>query len=945
MPSGSARRCSDLASRTLGAPVRIDGPISLRLLPQPMLVAGRLDIAAATAGAPSLSAGGVRLQLALAPLLAGRIEARALVLRRPDLRLPGRLDPRTLLARRPSWLGGAAARIEDGRIEAGGVVFRAIDASLAADPLSGDLAASGTASASGNDWAFAVRLTKPGGDGAAGVDVSLTGRGRLRDTALTLSGQLAADGGLQGHGAAHGPDLSLLLPTPPLPFSAEGRVSLADGLAEADDLAVDLAGAPSRGAVALRLAPVLRLDLALAASRLDLDPWLALARQDKPVAAAWASIPVGVDLSAEAGILEGGTLRGLRAAFDVAAGRLSVRELRAVLPGEAALRLSGTVTGQPARRFEGDATLAAPSWPATRDWLASLLPQLDRLPRAAPGALDLSAHVVADPAGIALSRIAGTLDGGRADGALAWRRGGDGAADQVTARLVLQRLDLDPWLAAGLSGPDLDLRIEATQALARGVTLATFRLDLGRHGGALDVRRLQATAGGVRVAAAGKLSADGRLDGGRLTLDAPHLVSLQAFPGLPPLPLPPDSPLLQAALHLSIDASGVRRALSTRLQATLGDLRAEAQPTLDLATGDWSGSIRLRDPSARRLLEASRMLTLAGVSGDAAWLGEGSLSLSADCTGGADALALANLDVTAGSLRTTGALRFGWGAAPSLSGRIDADVLPLPGFAPGFVPGFADAWLLGGAPRGQADVQVQARQMLVGGAALFAPFAADVTLARGRFRLDAARAGVAGGTAQASATLDLAAEPPRLEVRGSLTDAAIGGALFGLPVDIASGRADGKATLAAEGHSMAAMRSALHGEVSARVDAGSLQGVALGALPPDFPADAVTAALQGGVTSFDRADLAARLDHGIATVTEGRITLPAGAITLSGSYDLSQDVADLALTFQPSVASPAAVPPIAPPVIGLRLLGQRGAMERIAQLAGLARWHAAQQQP
>ena len=96
----------------------------------------------------------------------------------------------------------------------------------------------------------------------------------MQGIGATLSGQIGPDGTLAGRITGRGPDLSQLLPAPAVPFSAEGRLTIAGGLAAADDLAIDIGGSPARGAVALRVAPSPRLDLALAASRLDLDAWL-----------------------------------------------------------------------------------------------------------------------------------------------------------------------------------------------------------------------------------------------------------------------------------------------------------------------------------------------------------------------------------------------------------------------------------------------------------------------------------------------------------------------------------------------------------------------------------------------------------------------------------------------------------------------------------------------
>jgi uncharacterized protein involved in outer membrane biogenesis len=266
--------------------------------------------------------------------------------------------------------------------------------------------------------------------------------------------------------------------------------------------------------------------------------------------------------------------------------------------------------------------------------------------------------------------------------------------------------------------------------------------------------------------------------------------------------------------------------------------------------------------------------------------------------------------------------------------------LPLPPWA-----GLAASWLAGGAPRGHVALAVRAQHVLAAGRPLFAPLSGDVALTAGRLRLDARRAGLAGGTLQGSATLDLAAEPPHLSVQASVRDAAIAGGLTGLPVDVVAGRATGQGSLAADGHSTAAMLASMQGEVSAQVLAGSLQGVALAEIPADLPPLAVAAALSGGVTAFDRADFTIRLDHGIATLADGRVALASGAVTVGGSEDLAQGAPDLLLTYRPAIPASPRDPALAAPAIGLRLLGARGRVQRIAELAPLARWRAARSQP
>lgn len=256
-----------LASATLGQPVTISGPISLTLLPQPVLTAAQVNVGSSGPADLSIHVEALRLRVALWPLIGGRVDARELVLRGPDLRIPWPEEPGTLRSRSPAWLAGLAARIENGRLTVGRLAFTGVDATLATLDT-GALSASGTGRFSGQDWHFTARLTAAGSDGTAGLNVTLDGQGKANGLGASFTGQLAQDGTLAGTIAGRGPNLAVLLSTPPVPFRADGRLTVGSGLAAVDDLALEIGGSPANGAVALRVAPNQRLDIALAASRL-----------------------------------------------------------------------------------------------------------------------------------------------------------------------------------------------------------------------------------------------------------------------------------------------------------------------------------------------------------------------------------------------------------------------------------------------------------------------------------------------------------------------------------------------------------------------------------------------------------------------------------------------------------------------------------------------------
>ena len=155
-----------VAATALDRPVLIDGPITLSVLPQPMLTASRVSIA----GNPdegTFSARELSLSVALVPLVAGRLEARELVLRGVDVRVPWPVPNEALPVRRPNWLAGMSARIEDGSITVGSAMLSGVNAALTAGGPIGGYRLAGTARFHDRPWRFTAHLTNPGPDGAA----------------------------------------------------------------------------------------------------------------------------------------------------------------------------------------------------------------------------------------------------------------------------------------------------------------------------------------------------------------------------------------------------------------------------------------------------------------------------------------------------------------------------------------------------------------------------------------------------------------------------------------------------------------------------------------------------------------------------------------------------------------------------------------------------------
>lgn len=923
------------ASAAIGRPVRIGGAITLHLLPEPTLTAAQLQVEDAGDGA-ALSARGLQLRVALGPLLAGRLDARSVVLDGPDLRIAWPLPP-GLLLHRPAWLRTATVAIRDGTLRVGGLTFSHADAELATDRDTGTLTAAGAAALGGHTWRFTARLARPGRDGAAGIEATLDGEGQLQNTGGRVSGTIAADGTLAGRVSGRGRNLALLVPAPAVAWQASGSLSAAGGLLVADDLALDLGGSPARGVLALRVGKEARLDLALAASRLDLDAWLpVLARAPHTV------LPTGIDLSAEAATLAGGVLQHLRGGFDLAGGTTHVRDLSVSLPGDARVTLHGSTTSG-ISGFDGSATLTAPDLHATLQWLAPFAPGLlAAIPHGALRQADMAAHVTLATGQVSLTGLHGSLDGAAVAGGLGWHAG---APPLLSADLTFDRLRLDPWLPSPgtlatsypwpgvqrhFAGLDADLTVHAPHASWAGLALDAFALaaHFDRHGAKIE--RLSAHGQGVALSLSGQIGAAGRMTDGTLTATASDAAVLRSW-------LPetwPGRALLSGAASLRLHATGLPAALALRVAARLGDLRFDAQPMVNLPSGRWAGPVTLRHPGAARLLTA-----LAGVNPES-WLGEGSLSLVTEAAVTPGEISLSNIALTAGALHLSGAASLRFAAMPwRIMGTFRADPLTVPA-----VPWHASQPLPLGALRGwEAGITVEASQILVGRAPALGPARLALGVRNGVARLDLADAHLADGVLSGHATLNSAADPPAMQVDARLTGAQLDGPLLGSPLDLTTGTTTAQMALSARGYSPAALLSTLSGTAAATLRDGVVAGFDLAGAGSvlSVPAGAGTretgarAALGGGQTAFSALDLAATLRDGVATVSAAHLTGPSGTATAAGSVDLSGQTLDLHLALQPNT-------PAGAPSLGVTLEGPTNAPRRAADLAALTRWTLAQ---
>ena len=929
-----------VASAGLGRPVQIAGPIGLSLLPEAVLRAGNVTIADTGDGAGA-SVAELRMRVALQALLTGRVEAQDLVLHGARMRLPWPLAGFTLRGTPPP--GGLHARVEDGTIMLGGLPITAISGELLAGGPDTALSASGLATVLGRPWRMTGRLGHPGSDGSATLAMSLDGQDAGVGTGGMLAGQVAADGSVSGRISGRGPDLSLLLPAPSQPWSADGQLVAGSGLLVADNLELAIGGIPARGAVALRLLPVLRLDAALATNRLDLDAWLPPLLRGGTVA-----LPTGIDLSAEAAPFAGGTLRRLRAGFELTGHSVTLRETDVILPGDATLTLSGTFNDE---RFQGSARLEAPNVPQTLAWLRPRAPALlDALPLATLHTAKLAAGVQADGDGVAFAGLLGAVDGVPLQGNLALK---GGARPAVAADLQLTGPALDHWLpaapatlpqaqaqlaaAAKWAGAfDADVTIHAQHPVWQGTVLDQVALEGSARAGTLDLRQFAVTGPGLSVALSGSLDGALRVADGKLALQLDQADTIADR--LPP-PWQFTRALFRGPLRLEASATGPANAWSTLARLDLADARLQANGEWDLPGHRWTGSLQVRHPGAPRLVAA------LGMPGLIDWLGEGSFSLQTGLNAAADRVALTGLEMSAGGLRGTGDLVLGWPQTgpPALTGSLAVDTLPLP------LPYLRSTNPIdfGRLHAVDASLRIVTPHLLWGGAAPGDPASARLTLSGGALRLQDVTAHLAGGALAGQFSVD-AAEIPHLHAAATLTGATLDGPVFGTALDLAAGRLDGSLDLTTSGFSPSALLAALQGSMRLTVHNGALSGLDAGqvltvlqSVPASAASDpdaatlraGVVAALNHGATPFSKLDAAGTLASGLLTLTQATLAAPSGAITAAGDVDLPGGTMDLALALHPELDGA--------PALGLRLIGPASNPARNADIADLTRWLAA----
>jgi hypothetical protein len=881
---------ASFAAGQLGRPVQIDGAISVVLLPTPLVVASDVQLGDRGDGV-AVSAPALRLRLALAPLLFGHLVPRDLMLSGAAIRLPWPL-PAASGTGAGGWLGVSAARVEHGSVSLGALQLTDVDADLAPDrAAAGGVVISGTANWIGQSWRISAAIGARDPQGTAPFGFTLEALQDHAADSARFAGALGADGALAGRLTLQTEDLARYMPAPVVAASAEGTIQAVTG--------------PIRGQFELKLGDIpitarLQPDaqgtgqaVALSAGTIDLDAWATALAHHRPARRATflpaLPSPVSLEISADAVRLHGGLVRAVRAGLVLNGAQDVLHSAAAVLPGEAQFTLTGGTYTTETRSLAAAWTLDAPQLRATLAWLTACGLHLGDLPPDVLRQAKLAGHLATAPGQVVLDALHGSVEQSTLGGRIVV----DTASGAVEAALTTDHLDADDWLAPGaslrwpalstaLAGFALDLKLQAGDVQFRGETLHGLALDAATDAGGLALNGADFDIDGLHAHLAGTIGGDGQVTGGLLDLGsaqgagfARHLPAWAQFTDY----------FWAGPVRLHAEANGPLDALIASVSLDVFDARLEAHPQINLTTGAWSAQLTLRHPGAPRLLEGM------GFAGAGAWLGEGSLSMLAQLSGLPGDLKLDNYDLTAAALHATGALDWSRaaGATPALTGRVTADTLPLPGFAPHGTAPMPLGWL-GGL---SAGIDLSANLVVVGNAELLQNAHAALTLAKGVLKLDGLKATLGGGALTGGAQLDSTSSPPRLTADATLVGGSLDGGLFGTPIDLQSGRIDATVNLAGQGFSPASLLASLSGSVQLTATGGALAGFDTGAAAASADPASLKTALDSGVSPFDRLHVTAAIADGTVTLQQAAMTGPSGAAQFSGTIDLAGSALDL----------------------------------------------------
>lgn len=499
------------AAALTGAPVRIRGRIEASILPTPAFVFRDVTIGDPDKGT-GIRVSEVRGILALGPLLRGVLEAEEFVLSRPALRLAKDPDGRPVLAgvlataRATGVVALARLTVERGSLvvqnRASGelMIFDEISADGEVRAREGPMRIDATFLRDGRRWNLRANAGRFGEEGAGRVRLTLE---RAADgTLFDAEGTLALGNGnprFEGKVSASRRRASEM----PWQINASAKASETSVSLDGFMLTVGASAAPIDLSGQVQFEPRRdgRIEGALRARRVDLDlasgggeamkglSGAATALRDVFVLFNELPLQGRIDVSADAVIAGGGTVRDVKAELALRENTLALGRLEARLPGRGSLIASGSSTGSAI--FNGDAVLEAEDASALMRWAVG-----DSTPVFSDGGgLRLAGMLQWTRDEIAIDGLELAFEQAKVGGRIGIEPGDGRRRTRVRADLSATGLDLDRFapiiaaLHAGSDAADVALAIQARDLRVLGRPLASIEASVTRWGRALTVER------------------------------------------------------------------------------------------------------------------------------------------------------------------------------------------------------------------------------------------------------------------------------------------------------------------------------------------------------------------------------------------------------------------------------------------------------------------------
>jgi AsmA-like protein len=612
------------ATRLVGMPVRVSGPIDARLLPTPSLSLNGIEI-----GEPGrdarLRARALRVEFSLAPLMRGEWRAAQLHIEGPQVAIgidaDGRVEvPQVAIAFDPDQLSFEQVDIEDGRA----VLLDAASGTRAVldqlwfkgdvRSLLGPFKGEGAFVSSGQLYGYRIAGSRRGDDGGMRLRLSVN----PSDQPLTVEtdGTLSVEAGRPRYEGT----LTLARPagfvlssgktvaSEPWRATAQIKATPAGARFEQvelrygpDDRAIKLGGTAE-----LKLGTGAGFDAVLSARQVDVDRAVLLpdGAPRTPVALlrhltdslselGRPSMQVKIGVGVDAVTLGGAALIGLRGDIRFEAGVWSLDSIEFRAPGSTQVRASGRLTLAPgAAGFAGPASLDSADPRVLIAWLEGR----PESPRAPIGALRARGDVSLGPKRLAVEDLKAQFDGRTIEGRLAYDLATDARPPRLDAKLSAATIDLDGALAfagnalAGTSFErprDIALELDFGRSTYAGVEAkgATAKLKFDAAG--LDIERLAiADFGGAVLNGSGRIDTTSPSWRGSiaLSLEARQLTGVAALAAKFAKFAPGAADILQAM---------TRRAASAKLDAKL-----DVAPASDAADAKTSARLTLKGTMA-----------------------------------------------------------------------------------------------------------------------------------------------------------------------------------------------------------------------------------------------------------------------------------------------------------------------------------------------------------